>query len=135
MTNIQLSSLAELNASTAAKINSVRLVELLDRVARAKTRYWDIPKEERIRVGLRFEYAAQIVDLCLDILTRACSGVYPFQSDTLGALTQFGPDKYFESSSEVISVAEEKLSALEARLDAYCRETSQGDQNKGLVAG
>jgi restriction system protein len=125
LTNIQLSSIAELKASTAAKINSARLVDLLDRVARAKVRYWDIPKDERIRVGLRFEYdehdysGARVVELCLDLLTRACSGVYPFQSETIAPFTQFGREKYFESSSEVILVVEEKLSDLEKRLDAY----------------
>lgn len=140
LTNIQLSSIAELKASTAATINSVRLVELLDRVARAKDRYWDIPKEERIRVGLRFGSAehnysgAQVVDLCSDLLTRACSGIYPFQSETLGAFTHFGPEKYFESPSEVIAVVEEKLSDLEARLDAYRPDTQQGVQRDGSAA-
>lgn len=140
LTNIQLSSIAELKASTAATINSVRLVELLDRVARAKDRYWDIPKEERIRAGLRFGFAehnysgAQVVDLCSDLLTRACSGIYPFQSETLGAFTHFGPEKYFESPSEVIAVVEEKLSDLEARLDAYRPDTQQGVQRDGSAA-
>jgi len=139
LTNIQLSSIAELKESTAAKISSVRLVELLDRVARAKDRYWDIPKEERIRVGLRFEYGehyysgAQVVDMCSDILTRACSNKYPFQSETPGAFAHFGPEKYFESPSEVIAVVEEKMSDLEARLDAYHPETQQGVQRDGAA--
>jgi restriction system protein len=134
LTNIQLSSLGELRASTSEKINAVRLVDLLDRVARAKDRYWDIPKEERIRVGLRFEFTehtysgAQVVDLCSDLLARACSGVFPFRSDTLGAFTHFGPEKYFESPSEVIAVVEEKIAELERRLDAYRPDTHQSVQ-------
>lgn len=134
LTNVQLTSIAKLKSTTGASINSVRLIELLDRVARAKDRYWDIPKEERIRAGLRFEFTehhysgAQVVDLCSDLLTRACSGKYPFQSDTPGAFAQFGRDKFFESPAEVINIVEEKISDLEQRLDRYDSDKASAKQ-------
>lgn len=132
ITNVQLSSLAELQDSTATTMNSIRLVELLDRVSRAKERYWDIPKSERIKAGLRFEFmehhysGAQVVEMCAELLSRACTGNFPFRSESIGSIFHFGGDKYFDSPKEVIEAVEEKISDLETRLTA-CESGTQQD--------
>lgn len=57
--------------------------------------------------------------MCIDILTRAFRGVYPFQSETMGAFVLFGRDKKFSSPKEVVDLVEAEISALEKRLDNY----------------
>jgi restriction system protein len=127
LTNVQVTSIAEMRDTAGESINAMRLRELFDRVGVCKDRYWEIPKEERIKAGLRpdvggYDYSGDvIVKLCTDLLTRAFRGKYPFQSDTLESIVHFGRDKQFESAREVIDIVEEKIAELETKLDNYER--------------
>jgi hypothetical protein len=130
LTNVQITSIAEMRALASESIHAMRLRELFDRAGVCYDRYWAIPKEERIRAGLRFDAlehnysGARVVECCNDLLTRAIRGIYPFQGETLGAIIYFGKDKYFESSAEVITVVDEMITELEKRLDSYDRGKS-----------
>lgn len=134
LTNVQVTSIGEMRKTAGESINAMRLRELFDRVGICKDRYWEIPKQERIRVGLRpdvggYDYSGvSVIDLCTDLLTRAFRGTYPFQSETIEALALFGRDKYFESPREVIDIVEEKITELEAKLDDY--ERNERDAQK-----
>jgi restriction system protein len=127
LTNVQVTSINKMRETTGESINAMRLRELFDRVGICKDRYWEIPKEERIRVGLRFDLGehdysgAKVVEFCTDLLTRAFRGVYPFQGETIEAIIRFGRDKYFQSPAEVIAVVEEQVAELERRLDNHDR--------------
>ena len=61
----------------------MRLRELYDRVGLSRERYWEIPKETRIKYGLRppvmvAGYSSiQVMDLAQDLLTKAFRGTYP----------------------------------------------------------
>lgn len=127
LTNVQVTSIGEMRETAGESINAMRLRELFDRVGICKDRYWEIPKEERIRVGLRpgvseYDYSgARVIDLCTDLLTHAFRGTYPFQSETLEVFALFGRDKYFESPIEIIDIVEEKITELEEKLDGYER--------------
>lgn len=125
LTNIQVTSLANMRESASNSIYAMRLRDLYDRVGICKDRYWDISKEERINYGLRPEVGehdysgARVIDMCMDLLTRAFRGIYSFQSEDIEALIQFGRDKNFESPKEIVELVEQKISELEAKLD-YC---------------
>lgn len=125
LTNVQVTSISEMHKSAGKSINAMRLRELFDRVINCKDRYWEIPKNERIRVGLRPDslghgYSGDIIiKLCTDILSRAFRGTYPFQSDTIEAYAILGKDKYFLSPMDVIETVEEKVVELEDKLDGY----------------
>jgi hypothetical protein len=127
LTNVQVTSINQMRETAGESINAMRLRELFDRVGICKDRYWEIPKEERIRVGLRFgldehDYSgAKVVEFCTDLLTRAFRGVYPFQGETIEAIIRFGRDKYFQPPAEVIAVVEEQVAELERRLDNHDR--------------
>lgn len=127
LTNVQVTSINQMRETAGESINAMRLRELFDRVGICKDRYWEIPKEERIRVGLRFDLdehdysGAKVVEFCTDLLTRAFRGVYPFQGETIEAIIRFGRDKYFQSPAEVIAVVEEQVAELERRLDNHDR--------------
>lgn len=128
LTNVQVTSISEMRETASGIIYAMRLRELFDRVGICKDRYWEIPKDERIKFGLRsdaYEYdysGARIVEMCADLLARAFREVYPFQSETIEALILFGRDKHFESPKEIVDLVEEKISELEAKLDYYDRQ-------------
>lgn len=128
LTNVQVTSISEMLETASSSIYAMRLRDLFDRVGICKDRYWEIPKDERIKVGLRSDVGehdysgAGIVDMCADLLTRAFRGIYPFQSKTIQAFILFGKDKHFESPKEVVDLVEEKISDLEAKLDDYDRQ-------------
>jgi restriction system protein len=125
LTNVQVTSIAEMRQTASDSIHAMRLRDLYDRVGICKNRYWDIPKDRRIEAGLRAEVSehtysgARTIELCADLLTRAFRGIYPFQSDTLAAVVLFGRDKHFQSPKEVMDLVQEKVSELENKLDAY----------------
>ena len=127
LTNVQLTSIDEMRGTASGSIYAMRLRELFDRVGICKDRYWEIPKDEQIKFGLRgdvgeHDYSgARIVEMCADLLTRAFRGVYPFQGETIEGFILFGKDKYFESPKEIVELVEEKISELEAKLDDYDR--------------
>lgn len=125
LTNIQVTSLANIRDSASSSINAMRLRDLYDRVGVCKDRYWNIPKEARIEYGLRPEfgehnyYGTRVIDMCVDLLTRAFRGIYPFQSEDLQAFLMFGRDKTFDSPQEIVELVELLVSELEAKLDDY----------------
>ena len=125
LTNIQLTSLEDLRKNASHSIYAMRLRDLYDRVGICKDRYWDISKQKRIEYELRAKWyehdysGARVIDMCIDLLTRAFRDIYPFQSEDLEAFRLFGKDKSFESTKEVVQIVESKISELEAKLDFY----------------
>lgn len=53
LTNVRVTSLADIRGTASFEIVSMRLRELYDRVELSRERYWEIPKEIRIKYGLR----------------------------------------------------------------------------------
>jgi hypothetical protein len=131
LTNIQVTSIEDMRNNASSSIYAMRLRDLYDRVGVCKDRYWDIPKEFRIEYGLRpdvgeHDYSgARVVDMCVDLLTRAFRGVYPFQSEDVQAFLLFGRDKLFESPQEVVELVEQQVSILEEKLNHYERATKK----------
>jgi len=125
LTNIQVTSIDEISKSAGPSIYAMRLRDLFDRTGICKERYWDISKSERIEFGLRADVGvsdysgARVIDMCTDLLTKAFRGVYPFESEDFEVLRQFGGDKKFVSSAEVVVLVEQKISELEAKLNNY----------------
>lgn len=130
LTNIQVTSLAEVSETSKNDIYSMRLRELYDRIENCNDRYWNIPKHQRIEHGLRpyageFTYSGtRSVELCRDLLSRSFRNLYPFQSESLVALATPGLPEYFNSPDEVFEVVEPLIHELEEKLDTYktCKE-------------
>lgn len=125
LTNVQVSSLAEVSATAKNDIYAMRLRELYDRIEECNDRYWDIPKDQRIEHGLRpevYEWAysgARIIELCRDLLSRAFRSLYPFKSEVSAAFVTPGLPEQFNSPEEVVAVVEPMVSELEQKLGAY----------------
>lgn len=125
LTNVQLTSLAELRVSATDTIYAMRLRDLHDRVAECKERYWEISKEDRILHGLRpdvgvFGYSGiRVIEICEELISRAFRDTYPFQCDGIAALLHFGKEHSFDSVMEVVEAVEEMIAELEAKLAAF----------------
>jgi len=123
LTNIQLTSLADLAISSGSAIYSMRLRDLHNRVEECNERYWDIPKGVRINVGLRpdsagYGYSGNVkISLVRDLLSRSYRGRFPFSSDTLEALCEPEFPEQFHSQQEVFEFAEPLIVELERLLD------------------
>ena len=124
LTNVQVTSLAVLAATTKDEIYGMRLRELFDRIEDCNRRYWEIPKSTRIQSGLRpdtgeVSYSGTIViALCRDLISRALRGSYPIMKNDLQVFFDPSLPAMFESAESVVHVLEAQLGELERRLAA-----------------
>jgi hypothetical protein len=125
LTNVQVTSLAQLTASATNDIYMMRLQDLFNRIEDCSDRYWDIPKDQRIEQGLRSDVGvvgysgARAVELARDLLSRAFRGRYPFKSEALAAMVEPRLPEQFSSAQEVFSIVEPIVIELEQRLKRY----------------
>lgn len=131
LTNVQVTSLAEVSATAMNDIYSMRLRELYDRIEDCNDRYWDIPKDHRIEHGLRPDVGGsaysgtRTIELCRDLLSRAFRGLYPVKAEVLAAFVTPGLPEHFNSPKEVVAAVEPMVGELEEKLGAY--EASRRD--------
>lgn len=124
LTNVQLTSLADMRVSTTEQISSMRLRELYDRVAECNDRYWNISKEHRIEDDLRPDIgfggyrAKSVIDGCQDVLSRAFRHLYPFRGEALAIFALPPLRVEFHSAEHVLYVLEPLIVELEAKLSA-----------------
>lgn len=124
LTNVQVTSLAEVSDTSRNDIYSMRLRELYDRIEGCNDRYWNIPKDQRIEHGLRPDVGAlgysgaHSIELCRDLLSRAFRGLYPVKTEVLIALTIPEFPDHFNSHEEVVAVVEPLVGELENKLSA-----------------
>jgi restriction system protein len=119
--NVQLTSLADLNVTTPEQISAARLPELFDRVEECNSRYWKIPKDQRIQDGLRFDVefgysGARVLEACKDILSRASVGRFPFRCETTAGFFMPELQLDFQSATQVVLTVDGLLRELEAKL-------------------
>lgn len=125
-TNVQVSSLAELGITSRAALASFRLRELFNRSCLARERYWELPKEERIKRGLRGHvgdphhryngtFVAEATERILGIAFR---GLYPIKLDMLDLIKlNKHPPMVLEGPDDVLTLLEPAIKDLEERLD------------------
>jgi hypothetical protein len=124
LTNVQVTSLADLNVTAREQISAVRLRDLYDRVEQCNVRYWEISKAKRIEDDLRpevgeFAYSgARVIEVCRDLLSRASLGRYPFRYEELAS--HFMPElqQDFQSATQVVQTVDDLVQELETRLAA-----------------
>jgi hypothetical protein len=133
LTNVRLTSLAEVQGTAKSEILSMRLRELYDRVELSRVQYWEIPKKERIDHGLRPPVGQdgfstiQVLDLSTELLTKAFRGMYPFETDNLMALLIPQFPLRFRSPQDVVAALEPMVLEVETKLANY--EAMLSDQS------
>lgn len=124
LTNVQVTSLADLSVTAREQISAVQLRELYERVERCNLRYWEIPKAKRIADDLRPDLAEggcsgpAVIDACRDILSRASLGRYPFSCEALARYFMPRLQQDFPSATQVVHIVGDLVSELEAKLTA-----------------
>lgn len=102
----------------------MRLRELYDRVEVCREKYWDIPKQIRIKCDLRPEVGcigysgAQVLGLADDVLRKAFRGTYPIEIDVLLAVGYQGFPPQLASAEELLETIEPMIEDFEVRLKA-----------------
>ena len=130
LTNVQVTSLEQLRAETSDAVGAVRLQDLYVRTQTAKHDYWDINKQDRIRLGLRgyLDPAAYsgtyVVDLCTSIINQSLCDQFPFEvydihlAMLVSETTSQSIPKSFGNRVEVADCLEPLILELEEKLKA-----------------
>jgi hypothetical protein len=122
LTNVLLTSLAELNVTVSTDISMMKIRDLQDRIDDCTARYWAIDQPTRIEFGLRADVGepgysgAQVCDAIRAFLADAARGKYAATTDPVIGLKISLLGLSAASPAEVIDVAEPIVSDLEARL-------------------
>ena len=133
LTNVQLTDLKNVGSTAGSDITAMRLRDLYDRAEHCRERYWNIPKDLRIRYGLRCDvtewgYSGDVaLRFCHQLFTPAFRGVYPFKAEGIEVYAEYGQAKQFDSPKEVLAAVEPKLIELEQQfLEAEKRAAADG---------
>lgn len=129
LTNVHISSLAELRGSTRKEVFGLRLHDLFDRSVECETRYWEIPKGDRIAFGLRPDHGEAFISTIAkiekikEILTKAFRGNYPIELDPFDQIIIPGfpllvadIEVFVGEADKVLTECESQLVDAEARL-------------------
>ncbi len=128
LTNVQVTSLAEVENSASNAINSMKLRDIFDRLIWCKEEYWDIPKINRIESGLRpdtgggFGYSGDwAIKAGEDLIAKGLRGEYPIIPDEIhqkiskGLIEQEIPNK-IESKNDLLAYVEPLVVKLENKI-------------------
>jgi hypothetical protein len=122
LTNVHITSLADIRKTASGEVFSMRLRELYDRIEAARERYWNIPKRRRIECGLRPEVCEsgysgdQIVQYVEDLLMKAFRGAYPIELDPMLTFAAPRLPAVFPSVEVVVTGVEALIQELETKL-------------------
>lgn len=123
LTNVTVSSLAQLARTTASDVLRMRTRDLADRVDACRTRYWAINKQDRIQLGLRADvyelgYSGQVHIEGIDLsLREGLAGKFPIKRANLAGHIWALAAYEATSAEDLIAVVEPAVSDLERRLD------------------
>lgn len=130
LTNVQVTSLVDLNRSASHAVNSMRLRELFDRLMWCKEEYWELPKFIRIESGLRTDFEVGYsghwaIQVGENLMLKGFRGEYPITPDEMHqkiseALISQSIPTSIGSPSELLSVVEPLVKNLENKLHV-CR--------------
>lgn len=128
LTNIHVTSLAEVTNTASHDILSMKLRELYDRMVSCKEEYWKISKSNRIDCGLRPDkyeigYSSSwVITISEDLLAKAFRGIYPIFIDKMHAslsgtvVGQELPQK-IDSLKGTVFIVESLIKNLECKID------------------
>lgn len=123
LTNVHLTTLAQARMEADEGVSRMRLTELYDRIEACRERYWAIPKNERIELGLRPGTAesgysgASTISLAEDLLRKGFRGVYPFETDYMWRHATLTAPDVLNSPGELVMLLDLLVGELERRLN------------------
>lgn len=121
LTNVQVTSLADLSITAKESIHAMKLHELYDRIDSCREAYWSIPKAIRIARGIRPDVGysgysgAHVIETGKALLSYAFRGRYPIELEPSVTFEPLFPERY-GSHEEVVAALDPILRELEAKL-------------------
>jgi hypothetical protein len=136
LTNVRVSSLAEVTHSASTEILSMKLRDIYDRAIWCKREYWELSKADRILCGLRPEVSGVgysgdwVTKVTEDLITKGFRGVYPIEPDEMHAIISKGIIKQelpqtINSLKELVETVEPLIEGLEKKIIA-CKDRDIG---------
>ncbi|MFM7346634.1 MAG: restriction endonuclease [Tagaea sp.] len=125
LTNVHLNSLSGLIQNATEQVYSAKLADQFDRIEICRERYWDILKEDRIRLGLRPDvpdvgYSGDsVIKFCQEVLAVALRGKFPVRVDSLYALVIHGSYTDFTDARATVEALEPLIAELEEKLSHW----------------
>ena len=139
LTNVQLTSLAELTLTAADAVARARLRAMQECADKCRDRYWNLDKDVRIKYGLRQPlwasgYSGYNILLTIDAaLNSALRGQIPIAGngpfEGMGVQTADPVLRSAETPTDLMEHLEPMIVDLEARLDAAYAAISQESEN------
>ena len=128
LTNVHITSLADVENSASSAINSMRIRELFDRLIWCKEEYWKIPKSMRIKSGLRSDieigYSGDwAIKVGEDLIAKGFRGEYPITPDEVHQMIsreivgQAIPN-CIQSANELLALVDPLVKNLENKINA-----------------
>lgn len=129
LTNVHVTSLANVFDTASNEFLSMKLRDIFDRTTWCKEEYWELSKDKRIECGLRAEphvigYSGDwVVKVAEDLIGKAFRGVYPIFPDEMhrplekNIIAQDLPQQ-INSLSEMVNYLESILIILENKINA-----------------
>jgi restriction system protein len=123
MSNVHLTSLANIRTTAGAEITQLRVRELYRGVEGSRSWYWEIPKDMRIAHGLRQDFApgysgAVVLTVISELVGKVSHGVFPFESYEVEPSGHIVGSRQYSSTDEILAIVEPLLADLEARLES-----------------
>lgn len=121
-TNVWAMTLKNLREKAASEIVVLQLREVYDRLEFCRTHLWKVERQEAIALLRNGEGAktrpacGDSLEYCRDVVGLALRGVYPFKSQSIGALLDWTRDQNFDTPREVMEFVTPMLTSLEQRV-------------------
>ena len=122
LTNVHVSSLADVRRTSQSEVFAMRLSDIYDRIDLAKLRYWEIPKATRIKYALRTDVGddgysgTHVITFVEEMLRKGFRGSYPFAVDHFFQVVTTGIPPVIGSAHELVALLESLVTELERRL-------------------
>lgn len=126
LTNVQLTTLADLSISAKEQICSMKLNDCFDLLMWCKQTYWDIPKSQRIAHGVRQEFELGYsgdwaMKAAEDLITKGLRGSFPVVPDELHLMMSSSVlgvtlPREFIGSEDLLATVEPMLNDLRTKL-------------------
>lgn len=136
LTNVQVTSLDDVEQSASNAINSMKLRDIFDRLIWCKEEYWNIPKQARIEFGLRPDVGGDVgysgdwaIQVGEDLITKGFRAVYPIVPDethlviSKRVIEQDMP-RDFKTLAELLAFVEPLVEKLEDKINVCKAESS-----------
>ncbi|MBD3653869.1 restriction endonuclease [Kangiella sp.] len=129
LTNVYVTSLDDAASKAGHEIDSMKLIEIYDRLLRCKEEYWKTSKSKRIDCGLRpnvteIGYSGDwVIKIGEELITKGLRGDYPIKPDGMHvsiseSIIEHKIPREIENIRKLLAILESLVRKLEQKISA-----------------